>query len=80
MDNPETLATLGTQDTGQRLEKTKGAIKNGQCRDTGNIGHTRHETKTINLKHNTTQKTKKMSNLDATKKTDTNPGSYDWSS
>ena len=32
MDNPETLATLGTQDTGQRLEKTKGAIKNGQSR------------------------------------------------
>ena len=30
MDNPETLATLGTQDTGQRLEKTKGTIKNGQ--------------------------------------------------
>jgi hypothetical protein len=45
MDNPETLATLGTQDTGQRLEKTKGAIKNGQSRDTGNIGHTRHGSK-----------------------------------
>jgi hypothetical protein len=30
MDNPEKLATLGTQDTGQRLEKTKGTIKNGQ--------------------------------------------------
>jgi hypothetical protein len=39
MDNPETLATLDTQDTGQRLEKTKGAIKNGQSRDTSNIGH-----------------------------------------
>ena len=24
MDNPETLATLGTQDTGQRVEYTKG--------------------------------------------------------
>jgi hypothetical protein len=36
MDNPETLATLGTQDTGQR-----------QYRDTGNIGNTRHRTKTI---------------------------------
>ena len=45
MDNPETLATLGTQDTGQRLEKTKGAIKNGPFRDTGNIGYTRHGTK-----------------------------------
>jgi hypothetical protein len=35
-DNPETLVTLVTQDTGQR-----------QSRDTGNIGHTRHRTKTI---------------------------------
>ena len=26
------------------LEKTKGAIKNGQCRDTGNIRYTRHRT------------------------------------
>jgi hypothetical protein len=45
MDNPETLAILGTQDTEERLEKTKGAIKNGQSRDTGNIGYTRHRTK-----------------------------------
>jgi hypothetical protein len=37
MDNPETLAILGTQDTEERLEKTKGAIKNGQSRDSGNI-------------------------------------------
>jgi len=28
------------------LEKTKGAIKNWQCRDTGNIGYTSHRTKT----------------------------------
>ena len=35
-DNPETLTTLGTQDTGRR-----------QSRDTDNIGHTRHRTKTI---------------------------------
>jgi len=28
------------------LEKTEGAIKNGQSRDTGNIGNTRHRTKT----------------------------------
>ena len=46
MDHSETLAILGTQDTEERLEKTKGAIKNGQSRDTGNIGHTRHKTMT----------------------------------
>jgi hypothetical protein len=28
----------------KRLEKIDGAIKNGQSRDTGNIGHTRHKT------------------------------------
>jgi hypothetical protein len=27
MDNPKKLATLGTQDTGQRLEKTERAIR-----------------------------------------------------
>ena len=58
-DNPETLATLDTQDTGQRQTK-QGATKNGQSRDTGNIGHTRHRTKTNKTK-NTTQKTKIMS-------------------
>ena len=43
MKNPETLATLGTQDTGRR-----------HSRDTGNIGHTRHRTKTNKtIKHNT---------------------------
>ena len=42
MDNPETMATLGTQDTRQR-----------QSRDTGNIGYTRHKTKTNKAqKHN----------------------------
>jgi hypothetical protein len=45
MDNPEILATLGTQVTGQRLEKTKETIKNRQPRDTGNIVYTRHRTK-----------------------------------
>ena len=45
MDNPKKLATLGTQDTGQRLEKTEGAIRNGQSGETDNIGYTRHRTK-----------------------------------
>jgi hypothetical protein len=31
------------------FEKTEGEINNGQSRDTGNIGHIRHRTKT---KHN----------------------------
>ena len=35
MHNPETLATLDTQDTGQRQTK-QGVIKNVQSRDTGN--------------------------------------------
>ena len=34
MENLERLTTLVTQDTG--------AIKNGQSRETENIGHTRH--------------------------------------
>jgi hypothetical protein len=54
MNNPETLTTLGAPDTGQRLQKTKGVIKNGQSRDTdnnngqsrdtGNTGYTKHRT------------------------------------
>ena len=38
------------------LEKTEGEIKNGQSRETGNIGHRRHRMKTNKTK-NTTQKT-----------------------
>jgi hypothetical protein len=45
MGNPETLVTLATKDTGQRLEKTQGQINNGQSRDTGKFGYTRHRTK-----------------------------------
>jgi len=36
------------------LEKTEEEIKNGQSIDTGNIGHSRHMTKTSKTK-NTTQ-------------------------
>lgn len=40
------------------LEKTEVVTTNGQCRDTDNIRHTRHKTKTNNTqKHSTTQKT-----------------------
>ena len=45
------------------LANTKGTIKNGQTRDTGNIVYTRHRTKT-NKTRNTTQKTTKISNTD----------------
>ena len=38
MDNPETLATLGTQDTEQ--------IHVRDNQNTGNIGYTRHRTNT----------------------------------
>ena len=46
MDNPETLATLGTQNTGQInvRENRRGKIKNGQSRDIGNIRYTKHRT------------------------------------
>jgi len=48
MNNPETLATLDTQDRGRRqIEKTEGPNRNGQSRDTGNTGYTRQRTKTV---------------------------------
>jgi hypothetical protein len=43
MDNPEKLATYGTQD--------EGAIKHGQSRETGNIEYTRR--RKTKQKHNT---------------------------
>jgi hypothetical protein len=51
MDNPKKLATLGTHDTDERLEKTEGAIKNGQSKETSNIGYTWHKTKTNQTKN-----------------------------
>ena len=58
------------------LEKTEEATKNGQSRDTGNIGITRHRTKKNKTK-NTTQKTKKTSNKDPTKKPGMNQDACD---
>ena len=63
MDNPETLATLGTQDTGRRQTK-QGAIKHRQSRDTGNIGT--EDTGRRQTNYNTENKNK-MSNIDPTK-------------
>jgi hypothetical protein len=57
-------------------EKTKGAIKNEQSRDTGNIGYTRHMTKTNKTK-NITQKTKKMNNTYPTKKPGVNQDAHE---
>jgi hypothetical protein len=51
---------------------TEGVIKNGQSRDTGNIGYTRHMTKTNKTK-NTTHKTKELSNTDPHQKSGGEP-------
>jgi hypothetical protein len=51
IDDLETLATLGTQDTGRRQTK-QGAIKYRRSRDTGNIGYTGHRTKTNKTRGN----------------------------
>ena len=66
MDNPEILKTLGTQGMGRRLEKTEGTIKNGQSRDTGNIGYTRHRIK-IKQNKNTQHRNQKEDRHDPTK-------------
>ena len=45
MYNPDTLATLSTQYTGQiNIRETEGTITNVQSRYTGNIEYTRHGT------------------------------------
>ena len=64
MENPEKTERGNQEWRIQR--KPKGAIKNGESRDTGNMGYTRHSMKTSKRK-NTTQKTKKMSNTDPKK-------------
>ena len=44
-DNPDILATLGTQDTGQiNVREYRRDNEKGQSRETGNIGYTRHRT------------------------------------
>jgi hypothetical protein len=46
-DNPEKLATLDTQDTGQiNVREYRRGYQKGQSRETGNIGYTRHRTNT----------------------------------
>jgi hypothetical protein len=64
MENPEKTERGNQEWRIQR--KPKGAIKNGESRDTGNMGYTRHSMKTSKRK-NTTQKTKKMNNTDPKK-------------
>ena len=44
-DNPEKLATEGTQDTRQiNVREYRRRNAKGQSRETGNIGYTRHNT------------------------------------
>ena len=53
----------GNQDNPEILVKPKGQL--GQSRDSGNIGHTRHRTKTSkSQKHNITHTTKKMNSTE----------------
>ena len=43
MDDPETVSSLKTQDTGQiNVTENRRAIKNGRSRDSVIIGHIRH--------------------------------------
>jgi hypothetical protein len=56
--------------------KTKGAVKNGHSRDTGDIGHTRQRQTNKKTKHNKSQKTKKMSNMYPPKLV-VNPGAHE---
>jgi len=60
------------------LEKTEGAIKYGQSRETGNIGYTRHKTK-ANKTKNTTQNTKIDEQHGPHQKPRVNPGAREGS-
>ena len=72
MDNPEKLATLGTQDTGRRKNKTINITKKKK-KKMSNKDPTKIPTQKTKKMINTdptkilTQKTKKMSNTDLTK-------------
>jgi len=57
----ESLPTRSIVCKKKRIEKTEETIKNGQSSNAGNIGYTRHRTKT-NRRKNTTPKTNMMSN------------------
>jgi len=48
LENLDSLTGSGNKNVRQTLEKLKGAIKNEQSRYIGNIGNTRHRTKTNN--------------------------------
>ena len=50
--------THTTMTNKKTLEKTEGVIKNGQSRETGKIGNTRHKTKTSNEKNTKQNKAK----------------------
>jgi hypothetical protein len=50
------------------LEKTEGAFKNGQSRETGNIGHQTQNENKSKQKHTTQKNKKKMKNTDLIKK------------
>ena len=53
------------------LEKAEGTIQNGQSRDTGNSGHTRHKSKINKTQnHYPSQKTKTINKTDPTKTED----------
>jgi hypothetical protein len=69
MKNGQSRETVNTGHIrhGQSRETVNtGHIRHGQSRETVDTGHIRHRMKTNNNK-NTTQKTKKISNMDPTK-------------